>query len=360
MRTLVCFCALAWLAASPLTIPAATLVTQYWPMNEGDIRFFSGAAGASYLEFIQDEFGDSSLFSMEIYSQERPGEDYEHYGKSTYGYSQSADTLINYGQRGPIGAYLHFQPPWALLTDGLLAKGGTKSSRFSAVVAVVQVKSVGTVTVPAGTFHDCRSVSFTIKLAARGGVVGGQAMILAPGAGLIKLGVANVHRLAIADRRHGRRGGRAKTGRADSPHDCSAAARENGESGNEASAVRPGERSGAAHLPMVFQPCGHSGREPERLRPASCGVRTRRELPGGGGQLRRFSHQFGRHGHDSLNGPVLRRCPKFNGPGMVKGGANLISFGETDGELTATETGNSMRPSTAGVGFAYQLRPFSL
>ena len=200
MKTLVRFCALAWLASSPLTVTAATLVTQYWPMNEGDIRFFSGVAGASYLEFIQDEFGDSSRFSMDIYSQERPGEDYEHYGKSTYGYSPSADTLINYGQRGPIGAYLHFQPPWALLTDSLLEKGGTKSSRFSAgvpsvtnvaVTAVVQVKSVGTITVPAGTFHDCRSVSFTIKLAARGGVVGGQAMILAPGAGLVRLGVAN-------------------------------------------------------------------------------------------------------------------------------------------------------------------------
>lgn len=169
-------------------------------MHDGDVRYFSGVAGSSYFEFAEDDFGDYTEFSMDIYRQELPATEYEDSGTSTYGYSYARDVLFNYGQKGPIGAYLYFNPAWELLSDGLLLKGGSRSSRFYAgvpdveevlVSATVKVKAAGTVTVPAGTFHDCRSVSFTLK-AARGGGASGQAMILAPRVGPIKMGVANV------------------------------------------------------------------------------------------------------------------------------------------------------------------------
>jgi hypothetical protein len=200
MKWSIHFLAVAWLTSSTLMAGAATWVADYWPMNEGDVRYFSGAGGASYLQFVQD-FDESAQFTMYIYRQESAGEEYDGYGRSSYGYSAAGDTLFNYGQKGPIGAFLHFEPPWALLTDSLLAKGGITSSRFYAgvpfvtniaVLATVKVRSVGTVTVPAGTFYDCRSASFTIKVAGRSTAVGGQAMILAPGFGPIKLGVANI------------------------------------------------------------------------------------------------------------------------------------------------------------------------
>src|SRR6266545_1094310 len=111
MKTLIRLFVLAWLALSPLTSRAATLVAQYFPMNDGDIRYFSGVGGESYLEFIEEGFGEPARFSMEIYQKKPRDVDYDHFGRSTYGYSDAGDILINYGQKGPIGAYLYFQPP---------------------------------------------------------------------------------------------------------------------------------------------------------------------------------------------------------------------------------------------------------
>jgi len=160
-------------------------------MNDGDIKYYSGAGGCSYVSFNQQ----GTQFSMDIYQSEPCDGDYSLEGSSVFEYSDNLDTLFNTAQEAS-GITLGFHPPWAMLDDNLLTHGGTKTSSFIAsvegitnvsVTASVTVKSVGTVTVPAGTYLDCRQVNLKLNLLGVG--TSGDAFVVAPKVGAIKVAI---------------------------------------------------------------------------------------------------------------------------------------------------------------------------
>ena len=186
---------LTCVALIPLNLSAETTVTRYWPMNDGDIKYYSGTGGSSYLEFTESFFGDE--FHLDIYQRD-PGDD-EYYGggSATYGYSEAEDILFNSAQHA-LGTTVYLEPAWRLLDNNLLTSGGTKTATLIAsvpdvtnitVTTKVTVKSVGTVTVPAGIYKDCRQVNLSVK--APGAAVTGQALVLAPRVGIIRVGIVN-------------------------------------------------------------------------------------------------------------------------------------------------------------------------
>ncbi len=166
------------------------LLITYWPMNDGDWKTFTGPAGDVSLSFY-GMWGDPDSYLMEL---DMAGELVE----SDYSYSSDHRQLLLTG-----GAYgwLNFSivPPLVELDEALLLNGGSRTS--SSVIEVsgetipvtltVKVTAAGTVTVPAGTYLDCKQASFTLK-----GTVPGQgtvtlsmeSYVLAPRVGMIKVG----------------------------------------------------------------------------------------------------------------------------------------------------------------------------
>src|SRR6185503_14289636 len=106
----------------------------------------------------------------------------------------SGDSLL---EQGIDTGWNHYEwdPPLATLTDAALASGGTRTLqsaitlRGARVPASVTIKiaAAGAVTVPAGTFYDCRTVTVTAR--AQGRTASAQTYILAPRVGQIRIGV---------------------------------------------------------------------------------------------------------------------------------------------------------------------------
>jgi hypothetical protein len=185
----------AGLAVVSVAAQAQTLVTLYWPMNDGDIKSYSnhlnGAEVSCTLQFSEDNSYYPPRFDLEIASDQVIS------GSLCFGYTNGARTLLNYSQKA-LGIRLYLEPTWRILDDDLLARGGSRTSSLLACVpgitnirvsATVTFAQAGTVTVPAGTYLDCRSLTLTVNAAGIGG--SGQAFILAPNVGPIKVGVMN-------------------------------------------------------------------------------------------------------------------------------------------------------------------------
>src|SRR5437667_9761135 len=96
MKNLPRLLVLALAASLPFALHAQTAVTRYWPMNDGDIKYYSGAGGCSYVSFNQQ----GAQFSMDIYQSEPCDGDYSLEGSSVFEYSDKSGHLVQHGAGG--------------------------------------------------------------------------------------------------------------------------------------------------------------------------------------------------------------------------------------------------------------------
>lgn len=184
-----------------------TFPSYYWPLNLRDRCTFAGSGSTGYSTVAKSAIAPEAFDWVAI--DDRRGTLVINTG--ALGYSTSGDTLFVFGETASNGTTIYYDPPVPILTDDLAIYGGTNSvattaiyvdtsgnRRQEAVAGVVSVARVGTVTVPAGTFRDCISVTLS----------GRNSWTLAPRVGPIRFGVYQQGRLlAYADLTGGTVGG---------------------------------------------------------------------------------------------------------------------------------------------------------
>ena len=167
------------------------VVYTYWPMHSGDYKTFSGPIGQASVYFYGDGWDG---YEMELNTSEGDvTSDYE------YSYDRS-ELLLTGGEQGWMN--FSFSPPVVELTASQIINGGsrTTSSYVSVsgqrvpVKVTTTVAPAGTVTVPAGTYLDCRKVTAKATATYNGqtAALSAEAYILAPRVGMIKVGVYRV------------------------------------------------------------------------------------------------------------------------------------------------------------------------
>ncbi len=170
-----------WLMAAAMAGPACD---SYWPLNAGDsktFRYGTKTLAVSVANYLGDEY------QVSFTSDEDSGSEV---------HKKAADGIyLTKVKSGWISVY--FDPDVLLLDDTLLANGGSRSTKTTVsqsgvhypATFTVRVSKAGTVTVPAGTFLDCRNVTVSEVATVPGqGTVSATAMtaVLAPRAGMIK------------------------------------------------------------------------------------------------------------------------------------------------------------------------------
>ena len=169
-----------------------TLVSLYWPMNDGDVLNYSGSGDTSSRQTQED---DSSFDLPGFWIDVSGNADF--IGSLFYAYSVNMDQLFIYAE--DVLGEIDFDPLWLLLDDNLLKSGGTKTESFTAsvpgvtninMVVTERVSAVGEVTIPAGTYANCRQVVFFLRAA--GMAIGGNAFVLAPSVGPVEVGLVTV------------------------------------------------------------------------------------------------------------------------------------------------------------------------
>jgi len=163
------------------------LLVNYWPMHSGDWRNFNGPIGAAAMSFS----GGPLEFSMDL---TLPDDNLT----SFYAYSSDFRELHLTGGKYGWTRY-SFVPPIVELTEGLLLDGGSKKSESSISVrgqtvqasVTVKLSDAGTITVPKGTYSECKRVDVTVTATIPGegtGTFSAESYTLAPKIGMIRVG----------------------------------------------------------------------------------------------------------------------------------------------------------------------------
>jgi hypothetical protein len=163
------------------------LVLAYWPMHSGDWKTYTGPIGEATVRIS----GGPKAFTMELDSPEDNAISYYEYG------TENKEVLLTGGKYG--WTRFSFAPPIVELDSNLILKGGSRTTSFRievrgqsfAATAKVTVSPAGTITVPVGTFTDCRRVDIAITATIPGegtGAFAQEAYTLAPRAGMIRVG----------------------------------------------------------------------------------------------------------------------------------------------------------------------------
>jgi hypothetical protein len=185
-----------------LTVRAGPVVNQYFPMNNGDFRTYQDG---SYIatEFItQTTYNGHSVFSLNFHDEW----DGYPYAQDTWYLGNNGGALALYGITTAWGS-LTFNSPANLFTDQTLTNNGSLTSAVTGVDYVAGLGNVtfnitvqttissipGTITVPAGTFANCKLIE-VVETATVYGVFqqtyDSAAWVVAPGVGIIEDGVA--------------------------------------------------------------------------------------------------------------------------------------------------------------------------
>jgi hypothetical protein len=163
------------------------LVLNYWPMHSGDWRKYDGPIGVATMSF----FGGPLEFTMQL---ELPDD------SATSYYAYSSDYREVWLTGGKYGwTRYSFEPPIVEATESLLLNGGTKKSSSSINVrgqtvqtsVTVKVSDAGSVTVPMGTYQECKRVDVTVTATIPGegsGTFSAESYTLAPRMGMIRIG----------------------------------------------------------------------------------------------------------------------------------------------------------------------------
>jgi hypothetical protein len=173
------------LALSPLIVSAQCFVESYWPMHDGDTKTYVDAAYRYTLLF--ETAGNQYPNAFALVDSDS--------GYAIY-YGYSGSELLRYAEEaGWMG--LDFYPPVVELNDTVLMNGGSISVNTVTylwgyeiiLTGTVRVSLTGTVTVPAGTFYNCRTVviNLTATIPGEGSdTFAAENYILAPGVGMIR------------------------------------------------------------------------------------------------------------------------------------------------------------------------------
>jgi hypothetical protein len=190
--------AAAGLALSSLSTFAGALET-YFPLNGGDQKLFvydsSLPLTLSVAAFgYNDSQNNSPLYGLT-----------ETYGSKTLNLTLADDTSNDVCYFTGVPGWLHvsFTPEVVLLNDAILENGGTVKTKTKAsqtgisypATYTVTVRKVASVTVPGGTFSNCRSITCSEVADVRGQTVSATALTayLAPGVGIIKTLLSGGH-----------------------------------------------------------------------------------------------------------------------------------------------------------------------
>lgn len=175
---------------SVTTASAGCWLETYWPLNNGDCKTlaYSTAAGPQNVGICVYSSGIEE-YQVSVNTREDNG--YEIH-RIEDGVVWIPKVSVNSGW-----IKVYFDPPIYFLDDNLLMNGGTKRWTTTATQSgfnysatfTVTVSLAGTVTVPAGTFHNCRSITVSETATVPGqGTFSAQFMtaVLAPRVGIIK------------------------------------------------------------------------------------------------------------------------------------------------------------------------------
>ena len=160
-------------------------IDRYWPLNSGDTKTFI-YNGTDILTI--DVFYDGGGL-YEIYADSPDG------SGSEFHYNDGTGIYLDHAQVGFINVYN--DPPVLLMNDTMLQNGGSATTSTTVTqqgvdypaTYTVSITKAGAVTVPAGTFSDCRNITVTEKATVPGqGTITVKALtaVLAPDVGLIK------------------------------------------------------------------------------------------------------------------------------------------------------------------------------
>ena len=163
-------------------------IERYFPMHDGDSKNFSWTTYNSTYTYSEVQYNGMSSY-LEYDSIDG--------SKAYYGYS--GDELVMCGAEAG-GIDIRFDTPISVLNDYVLNNGGTiqDSTSFFAEGYTFHidykgtVTNIGDVTVPAGTFKDCRSISmeFSYRVEGESGSFDMEEVwILAPKVGKIRIAV---------------------------------------------------------------------------------------------------------------------------------------------------------------------------
>ena len=161
-------------------------------MHDGDWKSFTGPITNQHMSFTAQPGG---------YFVQQIDQDGVEVDASLYEYSPDNSQLLLHGGTNNGTYIIAFQNPITEQDESQLFYGGSRTvsttvyytnaatslliTQFNAT-AKITVSSIGTVTVPAGTYKNCKNVLFTV--AAGGKTLQASAYKLAPGVGQIEMG----------------------------------------------------------------------------------------------------------------------------------------------------------------------------
>ena len=190
--------AAVWISGT-LAVRAGSVVNQYFPMNNGDSRYYQDHDTPDYKAteyFTQISYNGHSVFALNFHDEW----DMYPLAIETWYLGNNSGALALYGISTAWGS-MPFNSPANLLTDQAITNNQTITSQVTGVYSgstfniTVQTKvsSIpGTVTVPAGSFTNCKLV-LVAETATLAGVsmpnYDSAAWVLAPGVGIIADGV---------------------------------------------------------------------------------------------------------------------------------------------------------------------------
>jgi hypothetical protein len=160
-------------------------VHRYFPLHAGDSEYYSGVGVGLTHSVAAVDFNGLPMFSLR-----------NSIDQSTTTYTYSETSLVMHAASSAT-TQLSLNTPFAELTEEMILNGGTRTAHTTGNVGAqrfnltfkVAVKDAGTVTVPAGTFQNCREVTEGILLSVPGGrsSKSHQRFIIAPEVGIIKI-----------------------------------------------------------------------------------------------------------------------------------------------------------------------------
>ncbi len=174
--------------AASVATQGGTLIDRYFPMQDGDTKQLSGTGGITETEtFYETGFNGNSMFQLQITGDAA--------GATLY-LGRSGNALLLYGM-DLMGNPVFFDSPLAVMDEGTAASGGSSSGTLHASPYTfnfnISVSSAGTVTVPMGTFSNCRNVTLSFGVSVPGQAAQNLAWVwvLAPDVGIIRNGIAS-------------------------------------------------------------------------------------------------------------------------------------------------------------------------
>lgn len=190
--------------STTMTAGAASVINQYFPMNNGDSRFYQDydvPDNTTTENFAQITYNGHQVFSLSFHDEWNT----TYLSSGTWYLNNSGTALALYGINTAWGN-LSFTSPANLMTDQSLTNNGTITSHVKGlyylpgygnvtmdITIKATISSVGTITVPAGTFKNCKQL-LVVETATLNGVFfnnyDSAAWVLAPGVGIIDDGVA--------------------------------------------------------------------------------------------------------------------------------------------------------------------------